>query len=422
MAGVNWLKMTKPRAANMRNHNGKKERVEKNHSNINIDKSKSDQNFFVGCDDWSDANAKMQERTDAVDKLFPPRKKLDVNERVVCVSLITYCPQAVYDSGRVKDFFELVDKVQRQVFGSENVHGTAVHLDEMHNYIDTDGTERSSLAHGHSLVSSYAEWTDPKSGEERKGINGKNFQTRPKMNELNKAIDEMCRREFGVPYMTGKGKGKGSGKSVEEVKTETQLRMAKKENEDYVRSLAPETTKTTKGFLGKEKIVDKTPEEIERDKEVKAAQAVLKDKDDLAERERSIAEREKKIAERERKIAQRESELTADEEKLAEYAAKCEADANGKVAKMSEGYQQQFDKQAAEFTGQIAELKAEKATLKEQLQRQAKSSANANAIRARTIREKTMQQMGLQIPSGYTVDAQMRAAQQQQQQHIEKGR
>ena len=57
MAGVNWLKMTKPRAANMRNHNGKKERVEKNHSNINIDKSKSDQNFFVGCDDWSDANA-----------------------------------------------------------------------------------------------------------------------------------------------------------------------------------------------------------------------------------------------------------------------------------------------------------------------------------------------------------------------------
>lgn len=329
MAGVNWLKMTKPRAANMRNHNGKKERVEKNHSNINIDKSKSDQNFFVGCDDWSDANAKMQERTDAVDKLFPPRKKLDVNERVVCVSLITYCPQAVYDSGQVKEFFEKVDEVQRKVFGSENVHGTAVHLDEIHNYIDTDGTERSSLAHGHSLVSSYAEWTDPKSGEERKGINGKNFQTRPKMNELNKAIDEMCRREFGVPYMTGKGKGKGRSKSVEEVKTETQLRMAKKENEDFVRSLTPETTKTTKNFLGKEKEVPKTPEEIQRDKEVKAAQAVLKDKDDLAERERSIA--------------QRESELTANEEKLAEYAAQVDDDAKIKVAVVEQKYQAQLN-------------------------------------------------------------------------------
>lgn len=415
MAGVNWLKMTMPRAGSMEVHNGKDERVTRNHSNQDIDKSKSDQNFFVGCDDWSYAYAAMKSRVTEVDKQYPPHKKLDANERIVCVSLITYCPQAVYDSGQVKEFFEKVDEVQRKVFGSENVHGTAVHLDEIHNYIDADGTERSSLAHGHSLVSSYAEWTDPKSGEERKGINGKNFQTRPKMNELNKAIDEMCRREFGVPYMTGKGKGKGRSKSVEEVKTETQLRMAKKENEDFVRSLAPETTKTTKGFLGKEKIVDKTPEEIERDKEVKAAQAVLKDKDDLAERERSIAERE-------RKIAQRESELTADEEKLAEYAAKCEADANGNVAKMREGYQQQLDRQAAEFTGQIAELKAEKATLKEQLQRQAKSVANAIAISARTLLEKTMQQMGLQIPSGYTVDAQMRAAQQQQQQHIEKGR
>lgn len=336
MAGVNWLKMTKPRAANMRNHNGKKERVEKNHSNINIDKSKSDQNFFVGCDDWSDANAKMQERTEAVDELYPPRKKLDVNERVVCVSLITYCPQAIYDSGQVKEFFDKVDEVQRKVFGSENVHGTAVHLDEIHNYIDTDGTERSSLAHGHSLVSSYAEWTDPKSGEERKGINGKNFQTRPKMNELNKAIDEMCRREFGVPYMTGKGKGKGSGKSVEEVKTETQLRMAKKENEDFVRSLEVEQTKTTKGFLGREKEISKTPEEIQRDKEVKAAQAVLKDKDNLAERERSIAERE-------RKIAQRESELTADEEKLAEYAAQVDDDAKIKVAVVEQKYQAQLN-------------------------------------------------------------------------------
>lgn len=418
MAGVNWDKMTMPKAGAMQVHNGKEERIERNHSNQDIDKSKSGQNFFVGCNDWGDAYAALKSRVAEVDKQYPPHKKLDANERIVCVSLVTYCPQAIYDSGQVKEFFEWVDKVQRQVFGTENVHGTAVHLDEIHNYIDTDGTERSSLAHGHSLVSAYAEWTDKKSGEERKGINGKNFQTRPKMNELNKAIDEMCRREFGVPYMTGKGKGKGSGKSVEEVKTETQLRMAKKENEDYVRSLAPETTKTTKGFLGREKIVDKTPEEIERDKQVKAAQAVLKDKDDLAERERSIAERENKVEERERKIANREGELTADEEKLAEYAAKCEADANGKVTKMREGYQQQLDKQETE----IAELKAEKVALKEQFQRQAKSAANANAIKARTLREKTMQQMSLQIPSGYTVDAQMRAVQQQQHQQVEKGR
>ena len=414
MAGVNWLKMTKPRAANMRNHNGKKERVEKNHSNINIDKSKSDQNFFVGCDDWSDANAKMQERTDAVDKLFPPRKKLDVNERVVCVSLITYCPQAVYDSGQVKEFFEKVDEVQRKVFGSENVHGTAVHLDEIHSYIDADGTERSSLAHGHSLVSAYAEWTDKKSGEERKGINGKNFETRAKMNELNKAIDEMCRREFGVPYMTGKGKGKGSGKSVEEVKTETQLRMAKKENEDFVRSLTPETTKTTKNFLGKEKEVPKTPEEIQRDREVKAAQAVLKDKDEAAA-EKELAKQERELAKQEREELQAERQGMIDY--LDEERSKMKTQIDQAVQSRLSKVEEERKLEHAEFAQRmIATLEAEKA--------QAKSIFNANAIKARTLREKTAQKIGLKIPSGYTIDAQMRAVQQQQQQqHIEeKGR
>lgn len=62
----------------------------------------------------------------------------------------------------------------------------------------------------------------------------------------------------------------------------------------------------------------------------------------------------------------------------------------------------------------IATLEAEKA--------QAKSIFNANAIKARTLREKTAQKIGLKIPSGYTIDAQMRAVQQQQQQHVEKGR
>lgn len=270
----------------------------------------------------------MKSRVAEVDKQYPPHKKLDANKRIVCVSLVTYCPQAIYDSGRVHEFFEWVDKVQRQVFGTENVHGTAAHLDELHNYIDTDGTERSSLAHGHSLVSAYAEWTDD-NGKERKGINGKNFQTRPKMNELNKAIDEMCRREFGVPYMTGKGKGKGSGKSVEAAKAETQLRMAKKANEDFVRGLEVEQTKTTKNFLGQKKEVPKTPEEIHRDTEVRAAQAVLKDKDEIAERER--------------KVAERESELTADEEKLAEYAEQVDDDAKMKVAAVEQKYQAQLN-------------------------------------------------------------------------------
>lgn len=192
---------------------------------------------------------------------------------------------------------------------------------------------------------------------------------------------------------------------AENTNLKTENANLKKANEDFVRSLEPEPTKTIKK-LGKPKTVAKTPEEIQRDKEVKAAQAVLKDKDD-------IAERESKADERERKIAQRETELSADEERLREYATQLQAESNTKVAKIREGYQQQLNEQAAEFTGEITTLKAENSSLKEQnisLKEQMKSVANAIAIRARTLLEKTLRSFGLQMPSGYTVDEQARAA------------
>ena len=64
----------------------------------------------------------------------------------------------------------------------------------------------------------------------------------------------------------------------------------------------------------------------------------------------------------------------------------------------------------SEFVGEITTLKAENHSLKEQIQRQAKSVANAIAIRARTMLEKTLRSFGLQIPTGYTVDEQVKTA------------
>ena len=51
MASVNWQKMTKQAAGAMKRHNGKKERVEGNHTNKHIDKSMSHLNIYIGADD-----------------------------------------------------------------------------------------------------------------------------------------------------------------------------------------------------------------------------------------------------------------------------------------------------------------------------------------------------------------------------------
>lgn len=107
------------------------------------------------------------------------------------MSLYAPCPQEVYDSGRQQEFFEKLHKVYEDFFGKENVHGSVIHLDEMHNYIE-DGAEKMSLAHAHTLASAYAEWKD-KNGNERKGINGKNFETKARLTALNKAVCDMVR-------------------------------------------------------------------------------------------------------------------------------------------------------------------------------------------------------------------------------------
>lgn len=223
MASVDWLKLTKPKAGAMRVHLGKRERMERNHSNKDIDKSRSDQNYFIGCDDYIDAYNAMCKRVDEVDEVSPPKR---INkDRVVGCMLEAKCPQSIFDMGRSQEFFEKLYGVYKDFFGAENVHGSCVHVDEMHGYIE-NGVEKISLAHSHTLVSAYAEWTD-KSGE-RKGINGKNFETKARLTALNNAVDKMCREEFGVEYLIGEGK---NGKTVEQLKAESQLEKTRHDNE-----------------------------------------------------------------------------------------------------------------------------------------------------------------------------------------------
>ena len=213
MASVNWQKQTKQKAGAMNVHLGKKERVEKEHSNPDIDKSKSHLNIYIGCDDYQEAYQKMCKHTDEVDKLYPPKRV--AKDRVICESLECPCPMEIFNQGRSEEFFKGLHEIYCKSFGEENVHGTSVHLDEMHLYKDKDGIEKMSLPHSHTLVSCYAEWQD-KDGK-RQGINGKNFEKKSNYNKLNNLIQDYCKETFGVDFLTGETPQK---KSVEVLKAE----------------------------------------------------------------------------------------------------------------------------------------------------------------------------------------------------------
>lgn len=340
MASINWQKQTRQKAGAMKRHLGRREREEVNHSNPDIDKSKSHLNYYIGCNDYDEAYQRMCDRVKAVDKKYPPKRIK--KDRIVCASLEIPCPLVITEQGRSREFFEAAYREIEKFFGAENVGGACVHLDEVHNYIDAkDGQEKTSLEHETILVAAYAEWKekDKATGNEieRKGINGKHFETKARLKALNKAMCEMVRETFGVEYNTGEGARKKTAEilkaetelatakiakekaetelaeiNAEKQKEESRLAELKQQNEEYVRSLEPTPTKKIKGIFG-EKEQPKTEEELQRDREVLAAQAVLKENE---ERTRELDKRESNISSKEQSLSRRAEAISSEEKNI----------------------------------------------------------------------------------------------------------
>lgn len=212
MASVNWQKATMQKAGALKKHLGQSERENGNHSNQHIDKSLSALNYAIGCSDYSEALERMKRRTNEVDELIPPlRVKKD---RVTCCFLELPCPRTITEQGKSDEFFQKAHEIYAKFFGAENVHGTFVHKDEVHEYTGKDGASYMSCEHSHTLVSAFSE---------EKGINGKAFETRGKIKALNASMDDMCFREFGIHLNTGETPQR---KTVETLKQESE---AKKE-------------------------------------------------------------------------------------------------------------------------------------------------------------------------------------------------
>ena len=210
MASANWMNATTHKAGAMKKHLGQQERENGNHSNPDIDKALTPNNYTIGCNSFTEALERMKERTKEVDEVKPPKRVK--KDRVTCCFIEIPCPDVLTQQGRADEFFQQAFKVMQGYFGDKNVHGGFVHKDERHEYTDKDGSRKMSLEHMHTLVSAYTE---------EKGINGKAFETKARLRAFNKELDDMCVREFGIKYNTGE---KPEHKSVERLKEETALR------------------------------------------------------------------------------------------------------------------------------------------------------------------------------------------------------
>lgn len=187
----------------MLRHDDKEMRKVSEHSNADIDKTRTEQNFSIKGLSYEEKCKFYDERIRSLDNSTNTNKRKD---RVTMQSIIVYVPAGLSDADVVK-WCRRASDILEQKYGAENHIDSDVHLDERHIYYDPEqDAEVMSRAHMHC---NYIPEVDGK-------LNGKAFSSRRNIMDINRQLDNMSRIEFNVSYMTGEGKH--PSKSIEVLK------------------------------------------------------------------------------------------------------------------------------------------------------------------------------------------------------------
>lgn len=321
MASVDWKKLHGAKEAGAKKaHFDEELRATVDHENEHIDKALSHLNYSLGAASYAEAVEALEARTKEVDQVLPPKRIR--KDRVTGFSLYTVCPEEIQQAGKADEYFRKVHEAFRRIFGPENVHGSFIHKDERHEYLDTrTGEIRTSLFHAHTIVSAYVPG---------KGINGKLACTRSSMRTVNKALEEIC-REYGIEWHTGQGK---ESRTMDELKAASAKAERERQEELILEPQKVEGIQQRKALLSKDEVIVKK-DDLDQLRQTAAmakpalekAKKLQKERDRLRadlERERQrgpeIIQAAEAEAERIRKEAQKEAEedlLRAGQELLA---------------------------------------------------------------------------------------------------------
>lgn len=219
MASIDCAKYTSGQVGGLSVHFDYDKRLECEHENPHIDKSKTHLNSFYDCSGYSDMLRRQKERVAKMDELHPPERVR--KDRITAVMMEIPVPKAISDKGLTDQFLQDSYAMIGELIGKENMCGMTTHRDEVHDYIDHGGVVRTSLEHGHAMVVPYAHWTaketvygedgKPKRDEhgkilkqdiEREGVNAKHFLTRSFLKKLQDRMQEMVLEKYDISYQT----------------------------------------------------------------------------------------------------------------------------------------------------------------------------------------------------------------------------
>ena len=214
MASVNFekIKSVQQMKACLR-HCDKKERLEHEHSNKHIDKSRTSLNLQGG--KYADTCKLVDDRMAYFDSLEGQNKRKD---RVIGFGLCVPIPEGISDDKLEECSLKIINMIYAEK-GERNFINAYLHVDETHEYKDAKtGENRQSLRHVHI----YDFCTD-----ENGRFNGKEFSSRKNMMKLNRDIHAMMLHDYGVNFMDGTQRK--SKDTVEYLKNESERQKMRDE-------------------------------------------------------------------------------------------------------------------------------------------------------------------------------------------------
>ncbi len=148
MASVDWKKIKTPQEVKrIMFHNDREKRLQSNHANDNINISLTDYNLQT-CN-YETTCKRYDDRIAYLDSLKGANKR---KNRVTAVSLVIPIPNEIPNE-KVGEFTNKVNRILANRFGVKNMVVCNVHVDEVHEYIDSSKkTTRTSMRHIHDIV------------------------------------------------------------------------------------------------------------------------------------------------------------------------------------------------------------------------------------------------------------------------------
>lgn len=319
MASIDWKKVPSlSEAKAIIRHNDYEERTKegRQHSNTEIDKSKSSQNTSINGLSYKEACNRLEDRIQYLDEHGNTNKRKD---RVTYIALNIPAPLGLSEENEEAWFRDVTEIVGKR-YGLDNIIEGYIHRDEKHQYKDVRTGEivwsRSHLHLG---------FVPELNGK----LDAKHIMTRSEMRQLNRLVDAMTKEKYNTYFLDGTYQT--SMGDVEALKTQSAL-LEIEDGLERNRQKTTERLKLENEVYQREKDVQKREDDVfDREMSCKAKEKEISDREQncnvTEERQRRIAEEQQRIAEQQRRVTEqqrkkeeelqeKENALKAREEKL----------------------------------------------------------------------------------------------------------